>query len=128
MRRYAAVTPQLLARQLVDLVDRRHPGSHPLRVALDAPGWVDLAPLVEALCAGLPATGHPAGLVWARDYYRDASLRLEYGRTDIESFYAGWLDSGALQREVLRPLAAEHDARYLPALRDPATNRSARAD
>jgi hypothetical protein len=66
--------------------------------------------------------------VWARDFYRDASLRFEYGRTDLESFYAGWLDSAALQREVLRPLATPDGARYLPALRDPATNRSARAE
>ncbi|HST47832.1 uridine kinase [Jatrophihabitans sp.] len=128
MRRYTAVTPQLLARQLVDLVDQRHPGTRPLRVALDAPGWVDSTPLLAALSAGLPAAGHPAAVVQARDFYRDASLRFEHGRTDVESFYAVWLDSAALQREVLRPLAAPEGARYLPALRDPATNRSARAE
>ncbi len=128
MRRYTAVSPPLLARRLIELLDERHPGARPLRVALDAPGWVDTAPLVGALRTGLPAAGHPTGVVWAGDFYRDASLRYEYGRTDVESFYAGWLDTGALQREVLRPLAAAGHARYLPALRDPATNRSARAE
>lgn len=128
MRRYAAVTPQLLTGHLIELIDRHHPGHHPLRVALDAPGWVDTVPLAETLCTGLPAAGHPTGVVWARDFYRDASLRFEYGKTDLESFYAGWLDTGALQREVLRPLAAPDGARYLPALRDPVTNRSARAE
>jgi hypothetical protein len=128
VRRYTAVSPQLLARHLIELIGRRHPGHHPLRIALDAPAWVDTAPLVEALCAGLPAAGHPTGVVWARDFYRDASLRFEYGKTDVESFYAGWLDTGALQREVLRPLTAPDGPRYLPALRDPVTNRSARAE
>lgn len=127
MRRYTAITPQALARQLVELLVRRHPGSHPLRVALDAPGWVGLEPLTEALRTGLPALGHPVGVVQARDFYRDASLRFEHGKTDIESFYTGWLDLGALQREVLSPLAVAENARYLPALRDAATNRAARA-
>jgi len=127
VRRYAAITPQHLARQLVELLVRRHPGSHPLRVALDAPGWVESEPLTEALRSGLQALGHPVGVVRARDFYRDASLRFEHGKTDIESFYTGWLDLGALQREVLSPLAAAGNARYLPALRDPSTNRTTRA-
>lgn len=128
MRRYAAVTPQLLARQLTELVERRHARDRPLRVALDAPSWVELDPLLEALRTDLLAGGHPVGIVRAADFYRDASLRYEYGKTDVESFYAGWLDSAALQREVLRTLAVPGDARYLPALRDPVSNRSARVE
>lgn len=127
MRRYTAITPQALTRQLVELLARRHTEGHPLRVALDAPGWVELEPLTEALRTGLQALGHPVGVVRASDFYRDASLRFEHGKTDLESFYAGWLDLGALQREVLSPLAAAEDARYLPALRDAATNRATRA-
>ncbi len=127
MRRYTAITPQALTRQLVELLVRRHTAAHPLRVALDAPGWVELEPLTTALRTGLQALGHPVGVVRAGNFYRDASLRFEHGKTDLESFYTGWLDVGALQREVLSPLAAAEDARYLPALRDPATNRAARA-
>jgi hypothetical protein len=96
-------------------------------VALDAPGWIELEPLTEALRTGLQALGRPVGLVRARDFYRDASLRFEHGRTDVESFYAGWLDLGALRREVLSPLARAEGACYLPALRDEATNRASRA-
>lgn len=127
MRRYTAITPQALTRHLVELLARRHTGGHPLRVALDAPGWVEWEPLTEALRTGLQALGHPVGVVRAGDFYRDASLRFEHGKTDLESFYTGWLDLGALQREVLSPLAAAEDARYLPALRDAATNRATRA-
>ena len=126
MRRYAAVTPELLAERLVGLLVQRHPGRHPLRAALDGPGWVELEPLVEALRTGLPAHGRPVAVVRATDFYRDASLRFEHGKTDVESFYTGWLDVAALQREVLSPVAAE-DAHYLPALRDQATNRATRA-
>ena len=61
----------------------------------------------------------------ARLFYRDASLRWEYGKADVDSFYRGWLDTAALQREVLRPLAV--DGSYLPSLRDPDSNRSTRA-
>jgi hypothetical protein len=125
VRRYTAITGELLARQLIDLLVQRHDGRRPLRVALDAPGWVESGPLVEALRTGLLAAGHPVGVVRAGDFYRDASLRLEYGRTDVESFYTGWLDRAALQREVLDPVASQ-DPHYLPALRDAATNRAIR--
>jgi hypothetical protein len=126
VRRYAAITGELLARQLTDLVLRRHDGRRPLRVAMDAPGWVEVTPLVEALRTGLLAAGHPVGVVRAGDFYRDASLRFEYGKTDVESFYTGWLDRAALQREVLDPVAACEDAHYLPALRDATSNRAIR--
>jgi hypothetical protein len=60
--------------------------------------------------------------VHAESFWRDASLRLEYGRTDVDS-YLNWLDAGALRREVLDP-----EGWYLPSLRDPETNRATRAD
>ncbi len=53
-------------------------------------------------------------------------MRLEFGRTDAQSYRTSWLDGAALEREVLRPLGPAGDRRYLPALRDPVTNRSAR--
>jgi hypothetical protein len=126
VRRYAAVTQELLAQQLVRTLIERHPGGHPLRVALDAPGWVELGPLTEAVRTGLRALGRPVATVHAGDFYRDASLRFEHGRTDVESFYTGWLDGAALQREVLRPLA-DPGGHYLPTLRDQATNRATRS-
>jgi hypothetical protein len=123
--RFRPVSPQLLADELVAEFAARHPRSRPLRVGLDTPAWVDLDPLLSLLDDRLRALGRPVAIVPARLFYRDASLRWEYGKDDLDSFYDGWLDSGALQREVLRPLSL--DGSYLPSLRDPDSNRSTRA-
>jgi hypothetical protein len=95
-----------------------------LRVGLDAPACVDLEPLLGRLDV-LRVAGRPIAVIPTRLFYRDASLRWEYGKADVDSFYDGWLDTGALQREVLRPLMAAGS--YLPSLRDPESNRSTRA-
>ena len=106
---------------LLDELTHRLPGGT-VRVALDGPPCARPGELaarwVEALRGVRPAV-HVAGEL----FWRDASLRLEYGHEDVES-YLGWLDDGALRREVLDPVVAE--GRYLPSLRDPATNRSTR--
>jgi hypothetical protein len=64
--------------------------------------------------------------VRADRFWRPASLRLEYGREDVDSWLDGWLDDDALRREALDPFPAT--GRVLPELRDPATDRSLRAD
>jgi len=128
VRRYTPISPHLLTRRLTDLLVQRHTGRHPLRVALDGPGWLDLRPLIGALSTALPAVGRPVAFVAASDFYRDASLRFEHGKTDVESFYSGWLDLAAQQREVLRPLGATGGGSYLPALRDRSTNRATRSE
>ncbi len=125
MSRYSPITPALLAGKLAALLLERHSDRHPLRVALDAPDFVELAVLIDSIGAGIRAAGRPFAVLAAGGFYRDASLRLEYGKTDVQSFYAGWLDSTALQREVLLPLADNRS--YLPELRDPLTNRSSRS-
>ncbi|MGX7679235.1 uridine kinase [Jatrophihabitans sp. DSM 45814] len=141
MTRFHPISPQHLVAQLVDLAISRHPGSHPLRFGFDAPRCAETSALVGGVAQGLIAAGTPAAIVQAGNFYRDASLRFEYGKTDLESFYSGWLDVNALQREVLVPLgggdgrsvlggdrpAALADSTYLPSLRDPVTNRSSRA-
>ncbi len=125
MSRFRPVSPQLLADELVAEFASRHPGSHPLRVGLDAPACADLYPLLSLLDDRQRAIGRPVAIVPTRLFYRDASLRWEHGKADLDSFYDGWLDTGALQREVLRPLSV--DGNYLPSLRDPDSNRSTRA-
>jgi hypothetical protein len=91
-----------------------------VRVLLDGVGAGDLA---DALVPGLVAAGRPALRVRARDFVRPAGERFEHGREDAEAFRTTWLDDGALAREVLD---AARRGTWLPALRDPVTDRSAR--
>jgi hypothetical protein len=93
-----------------------------VRAAIEGPPCAQPELLADALAAPLLALGRPLAHVRADAFWRDASLRLEYGREDAES-YLNWLDAGALRREVLA--AGDH---YLPSLRDPVTNRATRAE
>lgn len=94
-----------------------------LRVAVDGPPCTDPHQFAAALCAPLQLRGRPVAHVVAESFWHDASLRLEHGREDVES-YRSWLDADALRREVLD--AAVEQSLYLPSLRDPDTNRSTR--
>ncbi len=47
--------------------------------------------------------GRPSLVVGTEGFLRPASLRLEYGHQDVESYYNGWHDTGALWREVFDP-------------------------
>jgi hypothetical protein len=124
--RFHPVSGQLLADELAAGLLARHRQQHPLRVGVDAPACADLDPVLSLLTSRLREAGHPVVILPARLFYRDASLRWEYGKADVESFYSGWLDTAALQREVLLTLAV--DGSYLPSLRDPDSNRSTRTE
>lgn len=95
-----------------------------VRVAVDAPPFCEPQTFAGSLVEPLHALSRPAVLVRADDFLRDASVRLERGKQDWES-YLTWLDADALRREVLEPAMR---GRYLPSLRDPASNRSTRAE
>lgn len=94
----------------------------PARVLVDGPPCADPDAFAERLIEPLRTLGRPVVHVRATTFWRDASLRLEYGHQDVES-YPDWLDTDALRREVLD---AAPDGHYLPSLRDPSTNRSTR--
>jgi hypothetical protein len=111
----SALAPRL-AQWLIDAAPRS-------RVAIDGPPMSGADDLAQAVVAALRELGRPAVQVRARDFWRDAALRLEHGRTDVESF-ARWVDTEALAREVLVP--ALERRRYLPSLRDPVSNRATR--
>lgn len=91
-----------------------------VRVAVDGPPCASPGVLAASLGGPLLSLGRPLVHVRADTFWRDASLRFERGREDVES-YLSWLDAGALRREVL-----SGDEWYLPSLRDPATNRATR--
>jgi hypothetical protein len=123
--RYRAISPAGLCTELADLlVAAASPGSA-LRVAVDGPDCAAPAALAQSLVDPLRARGRPSTVIEASSFWRDAALRLEWGHTDTESF-PEWLDAGALAREVLVPLGPGGSGRYLPSLRNPATNRSTR--
>lgn len=118
----AALLPEALAARLAA---EQSPGAA-LRVALDGPDCASPVQLAERLLAPLRALGRPAELIRADTFWRDASLRFEHGREDVDAYYS-WLDAAALRREVLEPLGPHGSGSYLPSLRDPATNRATRA-
>jgi hypothetical protein len=96
-----------------------------VRVAVDGAPAAAPDEFAATLLDRLQLRGRPAAHIRAATFWRDASLRLEYGREDVES-YLSWLDAAAVRREVLDPVVAERPT-YLPSLRDPDTNRSTRA-
>jgi len=106
---------------LAELADWLAAGGSAVRVAVDGPPCAGPHEWAAALADPLRARGRRLEHVLADLFWRDASLRLEHGREDAESF-RNWLDADTLRREVL----ASPDS-YLPSLRDPVTNRSTRA-
>jgi len=97
-----------------------------LRVAIDGPRAADPSGFAESLVVPLRSLGRPAVVIRADSFWRDAALRLEYGRTDLTSFATGWLDAAALRREALDPTGPGGHGRFLPSLRDPVSNRATR--
>ena len=121
---FAPLTPALLVETLADLIHVRA-GVGVLRIAVDGPVCVDPGGTATRVVERLREFGHQSVLVESRYFCRDASVRLEYGRTDADAFYERWIDVAALEREVLGRAVTQL---YLPTLRDPDTNRTTRAD
>ncbi len=117
------LTPDALADVVADAVAER-PGR--VRVLVDGAEAARPQDLADALVDPLRLRSRPVVRVSAWDYLRAASVRLERGREDPDSFYDDWLDEGALVREVLRSAAGS--GLVLPALRDAATDRAHRLD
>ena len=88
------------------------------RVLVDGVGGTALA---DALAPGLAAGGRAVVRVRAADFQRPAGERYEWGREDAHAFREQWLDTDALEREVL-----SRTDDYLPALWDSQLDRSAR--
>lgn len=93
-------------------------------VAIDGADAAAPLAFAEGVAEIIRARGRLCGVVSLHDYVRPASLRLEYGRDEM-SYRTAWFDYPGLNREVLRALR-EH-GRWLPALWNEDTDRSARA-
>ncbi|MBS2964070.1 uridine kinase [Actinocrinis puniceicyclus] len=120
-----AISPALLVERLADQVAALAPGTW-VRVALDGAPAARPGDLARDLVDPLRVRGRAALRVSAEDFLRPASLRLEYGRTDPDVYYDGWLDTKALVREVLGPLEPGGSGRVLPALWDAERDRASR--
>ncbi|MEU8228822.1 uridine kinase [Actinoplanes sp. NPDC048967] len=97
-----------------------------LRVAVDGADAADPAALADALVDPLRVRGRSAVRVRTDDFLRPASLRLEFGRTNPDSFYLGWLDEAGLRREVLDPAGPGGSGRILTRLWDARSDRATR--
>ncbi|MGE3288757.1 MAG: uridine kinase [Pseudonocardia sp.] len=115
------LTRERLAEEIARTVAAR-PGR--LRVAVDGAPPTGPEELAADVARRLPVLGRPALTVRAGDFLRPASVRLEYGRTDADALLDLALDTAALRREVLDPMAVS--GRVLPRLWDAAADRSFR--
>ena len=97
-----------------------------VRVGIDGPAAAAPDHLADALVEPLRAGGRPAVRVSTADFLRPASLRLEFGRQNPDSFYLGWFDESGLAREVLQPAGPDGSGRILTRLWDARADRAAR--
>ena len=124
--RVRPVSMGALVEELADRLAGDTPGGW-LRVAVDGAPAAGPDRLAGALVDPLRVRGRPAVLIAATDFLRPASLRLEFGRTNPDAFYTGWLDEAGLRREVLDPLEPGGSGRILPSLWNAETDRASRA-
>ncbi|MDF3301979.1 uridine kinase [Streptomyces tropicalis] len=127
--RFEAITWErlgdLLAERLLDLAPGDG-GTRP-RVAVDGAPAARPGELAVRVRDALRTRGRPALVVSTEDFLRPASLRFEYGHQDVDAYYDGWFDTGALWREVFGPLEQGGDGRVLPDLWDPVADRATRS-
>jgi hypothetical protein len=123
--RVRPVSFDVLVEELADRLAAREPGGR-LRVAIDGAPAADPAALADALVDPLRVRGRPAVRVSTDDFLRPASVRLEFGRTNPDTFYTGWLDEAALRREVLDPAGPGGSGRIVTRLWDARTDRATR--
>jgi hypothetical protein len=123
--RYRPISPAVLAEELTERIDAIT--TPRIAVAVDgAAGATETGELADALVDPLRLRGRATLRVSAHDFLRPASLRFEHGRTNPDARYTGWLDLGALRREVLEPLKGS--GLVLPSLWDAERDRATRAE
>ena len=109
-----------------ELADRLAAQPGRVRVAVDGAPAAGPAALADALVDPLRVLGRPAIRIATDDFLRPASVRLEFGRTNPDAYYAGWVDEAALRREVLDPAGPGGTGRIVTRLWDARRDRAAR--
>jgi hypothetical protein len=128
--RVRPVSPEALIEELADRLAEAQAKSGPggrLRVAVDGPPAAAPGDLADALVDPLRLRGCPAVRISTADFLRPASVRLELGRTNPDSFYESWVDEPALRREVLDPAAPGGTGKIITSFWNPVTDRATRA-
>ncbi|MFD9908205.1 uridine kinase [Streptomyces sp. NPDC059063] len=127
--RLEAITWERLTDTLADrLLDLKPADGGPWpRVAFDGAPAAEPGRLAARVGEALRLRGRPSLVVGTEGFLRPASLRFEYGHEDVEAYYSGWFDTGALWREVFGPLEAGGTGRVLPDLWDPESDRATRS-
>ncbi|MFD0819440.1 uridine kinase [Micromonospora zhanjiangensis] len=120
------IAPAKLVDELADLIAEGPPTDRS-RVALDGPPAADPDRLADALVDPLRVRGRAALRIRTVDFLRPASLRYEFGRTNPDAYYSGWLDEAGLRREVLDPAGPAGTGQVLPSLWNAETDRTSRA-
>lgn len=110
--------------ELADRIDALT--SRSIRVAIDGAPAAGTGELADELVEPLRVRGREVVRVRTADYLRPASVRLEHGRDDPDSFYSEWFDFDGLTREALNPLSPNGNGHVLPALWDAGADRSPR--
>lgn len=121
------ISPRRLAERVADLVTARA-SDRWTRLAIDGAPGSGTSELAAAVGEVLAGTGRTVLRVWAGDFLRPRSLRLEHGREDPDVFYTEWLDLKGLRREVFDPLEPGGSGRVLPTLWNAERDRASRAD
>lgn len=123
--RVRPVATEVLVRELAEQLAGTDAGGR-LRVGVDGAAAADPGALADALVGPLRVRGRPAVRISADDFLRPASVRLEFGRTNPDSYYLGWLDEAGLRREVLDPAGPGGSGRIVTRLWDARIDRAAR--
>ncbi|WP_236241059.1 uridine kinase [Streptomyces sp. CC228A] len=123
------ITWERLADRIAACADTRTPGDGGpwLKVAVDGAPAARPGALADRVAEELRLRGRAVLAIATSGFLRPASLRYESGREDPDAYYSGWFDTGALWREVFRPLEPGGDGRVLPDLWDPVTDRATRS-
>lgn len=119
---FTALTPD----SLLELVAERA-GALPgyAVVAVDGADAAEPLRVASGVADVLRTRGRPAEVISLHDFVRPASVRLEYDRDSEFTYRTGWFDYAAVNREVVTSL--RDSGRFLPALWNERTDRSARA-
>ncbi|MFG2331309.1 uridine kinase [Streptomyces sp. NPDC048604] len=127
--RFEAITWARLTKAVAGRLDAAEPGdgSAWLKVGIDGAPAAPTGETAERIAHALRLRGRSVLVVGTDGFLRPASLRFEYGKQDPDAYYSGWFDTGALWREVFRPLEAGGTGRVLPDLWDPVKDRATRS-